>query len=96
MNPTYVAICTGMKRETHLPIPKMLLLDVQDSNGNLIREHMWVRVCKRLKKIAPQAHDKNKVKITFTGREEQYLSTEGGTKTTIKHLRNIKIIKDIK
>lgn len=73
----------------------LLLLNVSRvDTGEEIRDHLWVPLTKRNKKVLlDDATNKLKIcKIQFSGRVEDYFSASLHTKITIKHLRNIKII----
>lgn len=71
----------------------LLLLNVSLLSGEEIRDHLWVPLTKRNKKVLLDSTEKLKVcKIQFSGRVEDYFSASLHTKLTIKHLRNIKII----
>jgi len=84
---TFKAILTGIKRDTQTLSPKTLITNVE-SDGHVFRDHCWVETNHRLMKLVPQAHNKRKVRVTFTARVEEYMSSEG-TKVGLRHIRNV-------
>jgi len=66
-------------------IPSILLLDVKDEEGNLVRDHTWVKYSKRFKDF------KLGDTVEFTARVEYY---EKGNKTRkgLRHLRNLELV----
>jgi len=67
---------------------KRLLLNIYNCDiGITFRDHNWVANSKRLQKIPDNTW------ITFTAKEEEYQSVSGIQKT-LKHIRNITILKE--
>jgi hypothetical protein len=69
---------------------KVLLYKVEHENGKLFRDHMWIKVSKRIEKFIPETND-SKTKIKFTGVIVNYISSEG-TKQKVDKIRSIEEI----
>ena len=69
----------------------ILLLNIKDSNNQLIREHSWIPFSKRIKRALINKNYLGR-EIEFTARLEDYFSFDLINKTKLKHIRNIKFI----
>jgi len=61
MSKTYTARLCGNKRDTKLSTPKALLIEIVDADGELFRDHCWVKISKLLEKVG------NKIFQPFDG-----------------------------
>ncbi len=86
----YTAVITGNRRDTNLMTPKVLLIDVRYSDGTLFRDHTWV--LEEYFKVIPKGHHKRKTLISFTAKEQDYISLTGD-KVKLVSLKDIKYIK---
>jgi len=91
---TYRALLMSSSRKDVEYTPKVLFQDITYVDNNhetrLFREHCWVKESNRLTKFYPK-QKQIAVRIEFTAIIEEYPSCYGGTKKTLKHIRNIKL-----
>ena len=69
----------------------ILLLNIKDTQDQIIREHSWIPFSKRIKR-AFKNHNYLGKEIEFTARLEDYFSSDLINKIKLKHIRNIKFI----
>ena len=69
----------------------ILLLNIKDSENNIIREHSWIPFSKRIKRALKNGNYIGR-EVEFTARLEEYFSFDLINKTKLKHIRNIKLI----
>jgi hypothetical protein len=84
METFYATIEQFYKKTEKTTCPMVLLSHVCTSNGDLFRDHTWVKTSNRF------ANFKKGDRISFTARIEPYLSI-GGTKQGLRHLRNLSL-----
>ncbi len=89
----FTGILTGGLREVNTS-PKTILLNVM-CEGVEFRDHCWVRISKRIMEVIPKSHEKMKVKIAFSARVEEYMSSDG-KKQGLGHIRQIVKIGEVK
>lgn len=80
----YEATIEAYRSNKHKGLPMLLLTDVT-AEGNVFRDHVWVKWSKRLSKF------RFRDRIKFTAKQIEYLSSNG-TNHGLSHLRNIKRI----
>jgi len=90
MSKTYTARLCGNKRDTKLSTPKALLIEIVDADGELFRDHCWVKISKLLERYQPKAH-KRPIKIKFKAEVKEYVRHDGPSKT-LSHIDDIKVI----
>lgn len=84
---------SGVKYTTDVKF--ILLLNVKLLNDDeIFRDHLWIPVTKRTKKVLIDTNGnlKKDCIVQFSGRIELYSSANLDEKYSIKHLRNLKII----
>ena len=86
----FTGVLTGGRRDTHTLSPKTLMLNIM-SEGNEFRDHCWLHPCKRIVNFIPKSHEKDKTRIAFSARVEEYLSSHG-KKQGLRHIRNVMVI----
>ena len=74
--------------------PKVLLTNIEDEKGREFRDHCWVELTTKLEAYLPKTN-KETVTVEFSAREKEYKSYgfDGEDKTTLKRIRDIKLIK---
>lgn len=73
-------------REVGTLSPKVLLNNLTDIDGNILRDHCWVELTDDLLKLLPTKSNKIKVTIEF----EAVIITYGNDKLGLKKLSNIR------
>lgn len=84
----YTALISRNFRDINHTVPKVLLRDIRDAEGNLFRDHAWVDLIQTFNSVLPEAGDNNSYRIQFTARPKEYC-TIGPIKTTLTRFRNI-------
>lgn len=90
----YTATITRNFRDVKTTIPKVLLLNIIDENGQIFRDHCWVTITDILKKFIPL---KNHIKktIIFNAKIKDY-QTIDSKKQTLTSFENVYLLKHIK
>lgn len=68
----YTALISRNFRNIHHTVPKVLLRDIRDAEGNLFRDHAWVDMVQVFNSVIPTSGDNNSYRIQFTAKEKQY------------------------
>lgn len=85
----YTATISRNFRDTTFQ-PKVLLRNVTDEQGNLVRDHMWVNLNNQLTAVLPQSNRTHYV-ITFHAKPKFY-QTLGDPKLTLERVNNCSIL----
>lgn len=89
--PQYTAIISRNFRDTRLTTPKVLLRNIKDESGDLIRDHMWVLITKVVQDILPRCGDNQSYLVTFRAKPKTY-QTDGPMKTTLVKIRDAEML----
>ena len=88
----YTATITCNLREVHTASPKILLINIKDSEGNIFRDHCWVKLNKRIETIRPKNGRNRPKKISFTAKTKQYIKSSLEYDHTLTSIANIVLL----